>query len=192
MVVIERAKSNRALCYTCHKIMKKDVIKIGIAYKSWKYLHVHFHHEDCFWNTQAKTYYIRGGKQTNNLLKLEQFSGRDCLDQDEKEDLNVKILQSNLKMGTAKAFENAGMEIPVDKIVAEPLKASKKRKKAQTHEIENENAKEDKPKSNKRSKKQKNSISTEVITTVNNIEIEHTQQGEEELVETYVEVHSIV
>jgi hypothetical protein len=112
MVVIEFSKSNRAVCRTCNKFIDQDVMKLGTAKSNEGYLNMDWHHEDCFWNKRAAQYYKRKGKKINVLLKLSQFSGQHLLNPDQIKHIIFKINECNLKWGTKKALEKAGIEEP--------------------------------------------------------------------------------
>ena len=175
MVIIERSKSNRAMCKTCHNNIEKDIIKIGTAYKNEGYTNVDWHHEECFWEKRAATYYTRKGKKINILLKLEQFSGQQNLDRDGRESLIAQILESNLKRGTKEALTKAGIEVS-NKSVTQTKSETKKQKKSPI-KVEDEDQDEDSEKdqdeevvvkfkkSNKRIKKNPPNEITESETT---------------------------
>lgn len=100
MVVVEFAKSSRARCHSCNSCIGEGNLKFGTAINNDGYLNMQWHHQGCFWNRRAAKYYRRRGKKVNYTLNIKQFSNSHILSPEQYDELEQRILQTNLKYAT--------------------------------------------------------------------------------------------
>jgi hypothetical protein len=153
MVVVEIAKSSRSTCRTCNKFIEEQTLRYGTSVSNEGYINIEWHHSTCFWTKRASKYFFRNKKKINTVLKLAQFTGYDKLTPEQKQELESKMLEANLRWGTDVALKKAGIEKPEGEPTPEeePTKKKapakgKKGSKKRTRDQDDDDEEEEKPK----------------------------------------------
>lgn len=179
MVVLEYSKSNKCKCYSCNKIILKDILKYGTTINNDGYINIQWHHEDCFWNKRVIKYYKRGKKKINIILTYEQFSNDNILNENQQNELKEKILESNLKYATEKALEKAGIirNRLVDQSIITPSSSSSRKRNRTNIEDEEEEKEEENNKEQEDDKQPQKSNERDDTATLTSTTITQKKRG---------------